>query len=169
MEAAFQRRNRAGNSDTHGVALTDDRPRHDPGQRPSRICAGGGGIPNVCRPDGSLVGVEAVIDKGLASALLARKLRAEAFLMLTDVPAVYHRWGSPEARAIRRISPGAIGEFSLAPGSIGPKVAAATEFVQATASRVGIGRLEDAPAILRGAAGTVVAGDVDRIICIWWE
>ena len=131
------------------------------------ICAGGGGIPTVCRPDGSLVGVEAVIDKDLASALLARELKADGFLMLTDVAAVYDQWGTANARPIRRISARDIGTLCFAPGSMRPKVQAAVEFVEATGSLAGIGRLEDAAAILRGEAGTLVAQASDPVA--WWE
>ena len=120
----------------------------------------------MCREDGSLVGVEAVIDKDLASSLLARELDADAFLMLTDVDAVYRDWGEPEARAIRRISPRAIRDFSFDPGSMGPKVEAAIEFVEATGRIAGIGRLEDAQSILAGQAGTVLAFDAAGVI--WW-
>jgi carbamate kinase len=127
------------------------------------ICAGGGGIPTVCRADGSLVGVEAVIDKDLASALLARELAADGLLMLTDVSAVHDRWGSPEARAIRRISPGAIGRMQFAPGSMGPKVEAAVEFTEASGGFAAIGRLEDAAAILAGEAGTRIAPGLEEI------
>ena len=131
------------------------------------ICAGGGGIPTVCRADGSLVGVEAVIDKDLASALLARELKADAFLMLTDVAGVCDQWGSPSARPIRRIAPQVIARLSFAPGSMGPKVEAAVEFVAATGGFAGIGRLEDAAAILRGEAGTLVANDAEAVL--WWD
>jgi carbamate kinase len=62
------------------------------------ICAGGGGIPVIIRPDGGLVGIEAVIDKDRASALLARQLGAEALLLLTDVAAVFTDWDTPQAR-----------------------------------------------------------------------
>ncbi len=130
------------------------------------ICAGGGGIPTVSRPDGSLVGVEAVIDKDLASALLARELKADAFLMLTDVKAVYDRWGEPRARPMRRLSPQAAGGFRFAAGSMGPKVEAAVDFVERTGGLAGIGRLDDAVDILRGEAGTVIAEDVTDIE--WW-
>ncbi len=123
------------------------------------ICAGGGGIPTVRREDGSLVGVEAVIDKDLASALLARELKADALLMLTDVDAVYRDWGTPSARAIRRITPLALRELDFAPGSMGPKVRAACEFVEQTGGMAGIGQLSDALAILDGGAGTVIARD----------
>ena len=86
------------------------------------ICAGGGGIPVIRRSDDHLVGVEAVIDKDSASSLLARELGADAFIMLTDVDAVYRDWGEPGARAIRQISPQAIRQFSFAAGSMGPKL-----------------------------------------------
>jgi len=123
------------------------------------ICAGGGGIPVVRREDGSLIGVEAVIDKDLASGLLARELKADALLLLTDVDAVYRDWGTPHARAIRRITPQALRELGFAPGSMGPKVRAACEFVEQTGGMAGIGQLSDALAILDGKAGTVIAMD----------
>ncbi len=87
--------------------------------------------------------------------------------MLTDVEAVYQGWGEPTARSIRRISPGALRRFSFAPGSMGPKVEAACEFVEQTGGIGGIGRLQDAAAILAGTAGTVVAGDVAETL--WWD
>ena len=131
------------------------------------ICAGGGGIPVVFRPDGGLLGVEAVIDKDLASSLLARELKADAFLMLTDVDAVYAGWSEPNARGIKHIAPSALRQFSFAPGSMGPKVEAACEFVGQTGGIAGIGRLQDAAAVLAGKAGTVIAGDTAGIV--WWD
>jgi carbamate kinase len=123
------------------------------------ICAGGGGIPTVRRQDGSLIGIEAVIDKDLASALLARELKADALLLLTDVDAVYRDWGEPAASAIRHASPQALGELSFAAGSMAPKVQAACDYVLQTGGIAGIGRLQDAQAILHGEAGTLVAKD----------
>lgn len=127
------------------------------------ICAGGGGIPTVYRPDGSLMGVEAVIDKDCAGALLAQELKADAYLMLTDVKAVYMDWGKPDARAIRRASPDAIAVFTFATGSMGPKVEAACEFVRKTGGIAAIGALEDAVALLRGDAGTMITTHADEI------
>lgn len=121
------------------------------------ICAGGGGIPTVRRADGSLTGIEAVIDKDLASALLARELHADALLMLTDVDAVYADWGTPQARAIRRTTPQALRGQAFAPGSMGPKIQAACEFVESTGGMAGIGRLGDTQAILAGETGTIVS------------
>ena len=127
------------------------------------ICAGGGGIPVVQRADGSLIGVEAVIDKDFASALLARELGVDALLMLTDVDAVYRDWGTPAARAIRRAAPHALRRLDFAAGSMGPKVEAACEFVEQTGAKAAIGRLDEAEAILRGEAGTVITRDVADI------
>lgn len=131
------------------------------------ICAGGGGIPTVRREDDTLVGVEAVIDKDFASSLLARELKADAFLMLTDVEAVWKDWGEPQAHPIRRISAQIIGGYSFAPGSMGPKVEAACEFVEQTGAIAGIGQLRDAYAILKGEAGTVITSDA--IETLWWD
>ncbi len=131
------------------------------------ICAGGGGIPVVCRDDGHLVGVEAVIDKDSASSLLARELGADAFIMLTDVEAVFRDWGDTGARAIRRISTQAIRHFSFAAGSMAPKVEAACEFVEQTGGLAGVGRLQDAQAIITGEAGTVITREATDTL--WWD
>jgi carbamate kinase len=119
------------------------------------ICGGGGGIPVVMRGR-AIVGVEAVIDKDLAAALLARDLNADALLLLTDVDAVYEGWGTPEARPIARIAAKDLEGRAFASGSMGPKVEAARRFATATGRPAGIGKLEDAAAILAGRAGTTV-------------
>jgi carbamate kinase len=131
------------------------------------ICAGGGGIPVVRRDDGQIVGVEAVIDKDSASSLLARELRADALIMLTDVEAVYQGWGEEGARALRRISAQAIRQFAFAPGSMAPKVEAACEFVEHAGGIAGIGRLKDASAIFSGEAGTLITRDATDTL--WWD
>jgi carbamate kinase len=127
------------------------------------ICAGGGGIPVMVRPDGGLVGIEAVIDKDRASALLARQLGAEALLLLTDVAAVFTAWNTPRARAIRRAPPDALASLDFAAGSMAPKVEAACGFARATGGFAGIGRLEDAAAILERRAGTIVTTEAEGI------
>jgi carbamate kinase len=127
------------------------------------ICAGGGGIPIVKRSDGSLIGVEAVIDKDRAGALLAEELRARAYVILTDVNAVSINWGKPDERAIRKATPDAIEQFTFASGSMGPKVAAACDFVRKTHGTAAIGALEDAAALLRGEAGTIITMDAAGI------
>jgi carbamate kinase len=106
-----------------------------------------------------LVGVEAVIDKDLASALLARDLHADALLILTDVDAVYADWGTPEQRAIRRASPSALAGTEFAAGSMGPKVRAACSFVDETGGLAVIGSILDTRALLGGEAGTIVTRD----------
>ena len=126
------------------------------------ICAGGGGIPTVQLADGSLIGVEAVIDKDLASSPLARELKADALVMLTDVDAVYEAWMETQARAFARVSPQAISEYSFAAGSMAPKVAAACEFVEQTGGVAGIGQLRDAAKIIAGEAGTMITMNVSR-------
>jgi carbamate kinase len=120
------------------------------------ICTGGGGIPVAKRHDGSLVGVEAVIDKDRASAFLATQLGADALLMLTDVDAVYRGWGGPDAEPIQHMTPGEAAALDLPEGSMGPKVESACRFILAGGAMSGIGALADAVAILRREAGTVI-------------
>jgi carbamate kinase len=138
------------------------------GQGAVVVCAGGGGIPvmytDEAVPAGRrLVGVEAVIDKDLASALLAKDLRADALAIVTDVDAVYSGWGTPEQRAIRRATPEALAESEFAAGSMGPKVRAACQFVEETGGIAAIGSISDTPALLRGEAGTLVTPDADGL------
>jgi carbamate kinase len=120
------------------------------------VCAGGGGIPVEATSEGHYVGIEAVIDKDFAGALLATSLHADAFLMLTDVDAVYADWGTPDAWPIHRASPESLAARSFASGSMGPKVEAACRFVRANSGFAAIGSLADAGAMLRGEAGTIV-------------
>jgi carbamate kinase len=120
------------------------------------ICAGGGGIPVVFDPWGNVHGVEAVIEKDLSAALVAREVTADALLLLTDAEAVYTDWGTDSARPIRYATPEEIRRYSFPEGSMGPKVAAAADFVERTGGIAGIGRLRDAEAILRGRAGTLI-------------
>ncbi len=120
------------------------------------ICAGGGGIPIARDADGSVRGVEAVVDKDLASALLSRELAADRLIMATDAPAVQVGWGTPEARSIRRAPPEAMESFHFPAGSMGPKVEAACLFARATGKPAVIGPLEELNALLAGTAGTMV-------------
>ena len=120
------------------------------------ICVGGGGIPVVTTPSGAIHGVEAVIDKDLAAALLATSLGSDALLLLTDVDAVYTNWGSANAQPLRQASPNQLRQYSFAAGSMAPKVEAVCRFVEQTGGVAGIGQLGDAIAILEGQAGTAV-------------
>ena len=127
------------------------------------ICAGGGGIPTMYGEDGKLHGAEVVIDKDRASALLARELAADFFIMATDVSAVQVNWGKPDAKAIRRASPADLGRIDFAAGSMGPKVEAAREFAERTGKTAAIGSLGDLEAILQGRAGTLVSKNIPHI------
>jgi carbamate kinase len=123
------------------------------------IAAGGGGIPTTYAETEAhtLGGVECVIDKDLASELLARELNADLFVMLTDADAVYKDWGKPTQQAIRRASPAALTAQSFAAGSMGPKVNAACRFATATGKTAAIGALADLQRIIAGEAGTTIS------------
>ena len=118
------------------------------------ICAGGGGIPTIYNKEGNLEGVEVVIDKDRASALLAFELEADLLIMATDTDGVYLDWGTEEARRIERTTPDEIEKYEFAAGSMGPKVEAAADFVSRTGQRAFIGALADIPAMVEGTAGT---------------
>jgi carbamate kinase len=124
------------------------------------ICLGGGGIPVARALDGALDGVEAVIDKDAASAMLALELCADVLIMLTDVPAVMADFGTPQARAIGATTPRKLSQFDFPAGTMGPKVAAAVAMAKAGRSAA-IGALGDLEAILRGDTGTWVCPDAD--------
>lgn len=119
------------------------------------ICAGGGGVPVVRDSDGYWRDVEAVIDKDLTAAVLAAELQADALLLLTDVPYVELGFGTAGARPIRHTTPEMLRASSFAAGSMGPKVEAACRFAEA-GGVAAIGRLQDAPMLLTGDAGTIV-------------
>lgn len=120
------------------------------------ICTGGGGIPVIKLPDGSHAGIEAVIDKDRASGLLAREVKADMLMLLTDVDAVYLNFGKPDAHRIARADSSALSADQFAAGSMAPKVDAAITFAEATGCPAAIGRLEDAMLILAGEAGTII-------------
>jgi carbamate kinase len=103
-----------------------------------------------------LAGVEAVVDKDLTASLLARALAADAFIILTDVPAVEAAHGTPAAHPIRCAKVAELRAMAFPAGSMGPKVEAACRFVEETGRHAAIGRLADAAALLDGTAGTVV-------------
>ncbi|MCO4847161.1 MAG: carbamate kinase [Yoonia sp.] len=119
------------------------------------ICAGGGGIPVLRRPDGSMIGIEVVIDKDSASALLAADIGADALLLLTDVDAVYDGFGTDTATPFHRLTSKEGRACDMPSGSMGPKLSAACDFAD-SGGIAGIGRLADALAILDGTAGTRV-------------
>jgi carbamate kinase len=122
------------------------------------ICAGGGGVPTMFDPmaDDSLIGVEAVIDKDLASELLAREVDADLLVLATDVDAVYSGWGTPEQRRLGQVTPAQLRGGEFAAGSMGPKVDAAARFVEATGKRAAVGSLAEIEQVVGGSAGTQV-------------
>ena len=122
------------------------------------ICTGGGGIPCMRSSTGTnqYQGVEAVIDKDRASALLAREVDADLLVLATDVKGVYLEWGTPHARLIRHVTPNEMRYHQFAPGSMGPKVDAACQFVEETGNRAVIGALGEILAMVEGTAGTSI-------------
>ena len=125
------------------------------------VCSGGGGVP-VVRSRGALSGIDAVIDKDLAGALLARELGADALLILTDVPKAYVHYGTPEQQALDTVTASqmrayaAEGHFKA--GSMGPKVEACLRFVDAGGESVIASLTEVGPA-MAGRAGTHIVPD----------
>jgi carbamate kinase len=125
------------------------------------IAAGGGGIPVVRADDGRLQGVAAVIDKDFASALLARTIGAQRLVILTGEPAVFLDYRRPEQRPLRGLDPeqarrhAAAGHFP--PGSMGPKVESAVEFVERSGGQALITSVARLDAALRGEDGTTIA------------
>jgi len=124
------------------------------------VAAGGGGVPVVRADDGTVHGVEAVVDKDLAGRLLARQIGATTFVIATDVEHVMIGYGTIKARPLTRVTPAelaghaAAGQF--AQGSMGPKVAAACRFVADGGKRAVITSLDLIAEAVRGNAGTIV-------------
>ena len=128
------------------------------------ICAGGGGIPVAYDEHNKLFGVEAVIDKDLASGLLASDLGADMFVMLSDVSNVYTDFGTDKQKAIKAAHPDMLERMSFASGSMGPKVHGACKFVRETGNNSAIGRLSELKKIMDSEAGTLISNDVDGIV-----
>jgi len=126
------------------------------------VCAGGGGIPVIVDRDGRLRGVEAVVDKDRAAALLAAGLGADALLMLTDVSAVQLGYGTAGARALHDVAAAELRGYPFAAGSMGPKVEAAFRFVEATGGRAAIGSLDHIQQIVDGEMGTQVVPGTEK-------
>jgi len=127
------------------------------------IANGGGGIPVVRDPDGSLRGVEAVIDKDLGAALLGKTLDADVLVIATDVSHAVLRYGTPDAEEIGRVSVSQMEAYAaeghFASGSMGPKVDAVCRFVRATGRTAVITDLDSIVEAVQGRTGTVVDPD----------
>lgn len=120
------------------------------------ILAGGGGVPVVYRGD-QLVGVEAVVDKDLAAAVVAERLDADLLVILTDVAAVMTGYGTAAEAPLADVTPDQLAELELPAGSMGPKVHAVVSFVRHTGRRAAIGSLAELDGVVRGTHGTQVA------------
>lgn len=123
------------------------------------ICAGGGGVPVAVTDSGEVSGVEAVVDKDHAAALLAEAIGADFLLLLTDVPAVWTRWPMAEGTPIGATTPAELRSMTFAAGSMRPKVEAACRFVERTGQRAAIGAIDQAEPILQGKTGTIIHAD----------
>jgi carbamate kinase len=123
------------------------------------ICCGGGGIP-VVRKERKFSGVEAVIDKDLASSVLAREINADIFVVASDVAGAAVDWGKPEQRILGRVALSEMKEYVEAghfpAGSMGPKVEAVMKFAEHTGNRGIICNLDDIQKSIEGAAGTEI-------------
>ena len=126
------------------------------------IAGGGGGIPLV-REGGHLAGIEAVIDKDYTASLLAREIGADLFIILTRVPRVALHFGTPQERPLDRMTSeearGYLAAGHFPPGSMGPKISAALEFVAATGKEVLITSPEVLASALEGRTGTRIVKD----------
>jgi carbamate kinase len=122
------------------------------------IAAGGGGVPVFEAPDGTLKGVDAVVDKDSTTALLAGDVGAELFINLTEVDMVYERFGTPEARPLKELGVEEAGKLlasgEFPPGSMGPKIEAAIAFIEGGGTEVIITSPGNLEAALAGDAGT---------------
>lgn len=128
------------------------------------VCGGGGGIPTWVDDEGKQHGAEAVIDKDLATALLATLIDADLFVIATDVDGAYLDWGKPEQKRIALAAPDAALAFGFASGSMGPKIEAAANFAKATGKDAVIGALADIEQIVAGKAGTRISGKAEGVI-----
>lgn len=120
------------------------------------VCTGGGGVAVRTWDDGTHEGVEAVVDKDLASAVLAEQIRADLLVILTDVAGVVAGYGTPEARLLDAATPAELRALGLPEGSMGPKAEACASFVERTGARAVIGTLGQAAELVAGRAGTQV-------------
>ena len=127
------------------------------------IACGGGGTPVYVDPVKGWEGIDAVVDKDLAAAVLARDLGAALLLILTDVDAVYADWGTPQQRPLRRLTADEAEEMDRAgafgEGSMAPKIRAAIDFARRTGGRAIITELSRGREAVRGEAGTTITAE----------
>ena len=114
--------------------------------------------------EGKLTGVEVVIDKDYAGALLAKELNADFYIMATDSDAVYENWGTPQAKALRNVTYSDLKHYNFATGSMGPKVTSACWFAEKTKKKAAIGAITDLEEIITGKKGTLISPDSENHI-----
>lgn len=124
------------------------------------VAVGGGGIPVFQGDDGILTGCSAVVDKDLATSLLAIDINADALLILTDIEAVMYDLDGPDERPLREMTVsqarGLMAEGHFPPGSMGPKIEAVCRYVEATAGTGAITSIDRSEDALKGEAGTLI-------------
>ncbi|GAB3517460.1 carbamate kinase [Photobacterium alginatilyticum] len=118
------------------------------------VACGGGGVP-VCFEQGQSAGVECVIDKDLTAELLAEKLEADLFIILTD-GSIYRNYGKEDQAEMKQATPAGLAEFNFPAGSMGPKIEAVCKFVETGLGNAAIGSLFDLDKIITNEAGTLV-------------
>ena len=121
------------------------------------ICGCGGGLPVRRCADNNLHGVDAMVDRDEAAALVAEGIAADALLMLSCIDAVFDRFGQPEARAIRNITVDTLRSLDFNDMAMGPKAKAACQFVKDSQKICAIGNLHNAAEVLAGKAGTQIS------------
>ena len=133
------------------------------------ICSGGGGVPVSLDSNGIYEGIEAVVDKDLTSAILAKQLNADALIIMTDVDAVCVNFGKPDQKKIHSATPDHMNEMDFPAGSMGPKIEAAADFVKQGGQYAAIGSLYDLEKIITGEAGTRITEEVSEAINFYAE
>ena len=127
------------------------------------IASGGGGIPVIRNEDGTLQGVEAVIDKDLAGEVLATALGVGTFVILTDVDGAYINYGKPNQKKLDVVTVSELEKYykegHFKPGSMGPKVLAAIRFIKHGGKKAMIGHLQKGYEVIKGESGTIVVPD----------
>ncbi|QSQ09055.1 Carbamate kinase 1 [Koleobacter methoxysyntrophicus] len=130
------------------------------------IASGGGGIPVIEDADGSLLGVEAVIDKDLAGEKLAHEVGADTFVILTDVPYVAINYGTPSQKNLEKVTLAEMEDYKkqghFRAGSMGPKVEAVCRFVRRGGKMAVIASLDKAVDAVYGKTGTVIVNNTDK-------
>lgn len=125
------------------------------------VTSAAGGIPVALDEEGRLAGLDAIVDRDLAAALLAQALDAELFLVLANIKQLDLDWGTWATRPLERTTPGALRTvlYEFAQGTISPMIEGACRYVEATGRRAAIGALAEAAAVIEGAAGTQIVPD----------